>query len=332
MPKGMNQKFKLYRLAEIMLEMTDEEHYITMPEILTALEQYEIHADRKTIYNDLRDLEVLGIEVEGEAVGKGYHYHVVNRPFELPELKLLVDAIQSSKFITERKTNTLIKKLEKLLSKYEAMQLQRQVFVTGRIKTMNESIYYTVDAIHNAISENRKIYFHYFQWNVKKEMELRRGGEYYHISPWGLSWDDENYYLIGYDSETEQIKHYRVDKMLHIQMSEEKREGKEHFKKLDLAEYAKKSFGMFRGEEYQVKLRVENHLAGVIIDRFGKDVMMIPVDEEHFTVNVNVHVSKQFLAWVISIGEGVEILSPEEVVQNMRREIERLNRQYHIEK
>lgn len=332
MPKGMNQKFKLYRLAEIMLEMTDEEHYITMPEILTALEQYEIHADRKTIYNDLRDLEVLGIEVEGEAVGKGYHYHVVNRPFELPELKLLVDAIQSSKFITERKTNTLIKKLEKLLSKYEAMQLQRQVFVTGRIKTMNESIYYTVDAIHNAISENRKIYFHYFQWNVKKEMELRRGGEYYHISPWGLSWDDENYYLIGYDSETEQIKHYRVDKMLHIQMSEEKREGKEHFRKLDLAEYAKKSFGMFRGEEYQVKLRVENHLAGVIIDRFGKDVMMIPVDEEHFTVNVNVHVSKQFLAWVISIGEGIEILSPEEVVQNMWREIERLNRQYHIEK
>ena len=332
MPKGMNQKFKLYRLAEIMLEMTDEEHYITMPEILTALEQYEIHADRKTIYNDLRDLEVLGIEVEGEAVGKGYHYHVVNRPFELPELKLLVDAIQSSKFITERKTNTLIKKLEKLLSKYEAMQLQRQVFVTGRIKTMNESIYYTVDAIHNAISENRKIYFHYFQWNVKKEMELRRGGEYYHISPWGLSWDDENYYLIGYDSETEQIKHYRVDKMLHIQMSEEKREGKEHFRKLDLAEYAKKSFGMFRGEEYQVKLRVENHLAGVIIDRFGKDVMMIPVDEEHFTVNVNVHVSKQFLAWVISIGEGIEILSPEEVVQNMRREIKRLNRQYHIEK
>lgn len=332
MPKGMNQKFKLYRLAEIMLEMTDEEHYITMPEILTALEQYEIHADRKTIYNDLRDLEVLGIEVEGEAVGKGYHYHVVNRPFELPELKLLVDAIQSSKFITEKKTNTLIKKLEKLLSKYEAMQLQRQVFVTGRIKTMNESIYYTVDAIHNAISENRKIYFHYFQWNVKKEMELRRGGEYYHISPWGLSWDDENYYLIGYDSETEQIKHYRVDKMLHIQMSEEKREGKEHFRKLDLAEYAKKSFGMFRGEEYQVKLRVENHLAGVIIDRFGKDVMMIPVDEEHFTVNVNVHASKQFLAWVISIGEGIEILSPEEVVQNMRREIERLNRQYHIEK
>ena len=209
MPKGTNQKFKLYRLAQIMLENTDDEHYITMPEILSALGEYEITADRKSIYNDLRDLEVLGIEVEGEPVGNRYHYHVVDRPFELPELKLLVDAIQSSKFITERKTNALIRKLEKLVSRYEAVKLQRQVYVSGRIKTMNESIYYTVDAIYNAISENRKIRFQYFQWNVKKEPELRHNGAWYHISPWGLSWDNENYYLVGYDSDAELIKHYR---------------------------------------------------------------------------------------------------------------------------
>ena len=159
MPKGTNQKFKLYRLAQIMMEKTDDEHYITMPEIIASLEEYGITADRKTIYNDLRDLDILGIEVEGEPVGNRYHYHVVNRLFELPELKLLVDAIQSSRFITERKTNALIRKLEKLVSKYEAMKLQRQVFVSGRIKTMNESIYYTVDAVHNAISENKKIRF-----------------------------------------------------------------------------------------------------------------------------------------------------------------------------
>ena len=207
MPKGKNQKFKLYRLAQIMLENTDEEHYITMPEIKEKLEEYEVTADRKSIYNDLKDLEKLGIEVEGEPVGNRYHYHVVERPFELPELKLLVDAIQSSKFITQKKTNTLIKKLEKLVSKYDAQKLQRQVYVSGRIKAMNESIYYTVDAIHNAISENRKIKFQYYQWNVKKEMELRHDGTWYHISPWGLSWDDENYYLVGYDSEAELIKH-----------------------------------------------------------------------------------------------------------------------------
>ena len=328
MPKGTNQKFKLYRLAQIMLENTDEEHYITMPEILAGLEKYEITADRKSIYTDLRDLEVLDIEVEGEPAGNRYHYHVINRPFELPELKLLVDAIQSSRFITEKKTNALIRKLEKLVSRYDAQKLQRQVYVSGRIKTMNESIYYTVDAIHNAISENRKIRFQYFQWNVKKEMELRHGGAWYHISPWGLSWENENYYLVGYDSDAGRIKHYRVDKMLHIRISEEEREGREHFRKLDMADYTRKSFGMFGGEEQTVKLLVDNSLAGVILDRFGKNVMLIPADGGHFTVNVEVHVSGQFLGWIFSLGEKVKILSPENVVEQMKREAERLVRQY----
>ena len=321
MPKGKNQKFKVYRLAQIMLERTDEDHYITMPEIMDALAECDVTADRKSIYNDLRDLSVLGVEVEGEPIGNRYHYHVVNRTFELPELKLLVDAIQSSKFITEKKSNALIKKLETLVSRYDAQKLQRQVYVSGRIKTMNESIYYTVDAIHHAISENKKIKFQYFQWNVKKEMELRHNGAWYHISPWGLSWDDENYYLVGYDSDAGMIKHYRVDKMLHIKMSDEAREGKEHFKKLDMADYAKKSFGMFGGKEQTVKLLVHNKLAGVIIDRFGKNVIMIPTDEEHFNVNVDVHVSRQFLGWVFSLGEDIKIVGPEDVVEQMRREI-----------
>ena len=328
MPKGTNQKFKLYRLAQIMLEKTDEEHYITMPEIMESLAEYNITADRKSIYTDLRDLSVLGIEVEGEPIGNRYHYHVVSRTFELPELKLLVDAIQSSKFITEKKSNTLIKKLEKMVSEYEAQKLQRQVYVSGRIKTMNESIYYTVDAIHNAISENKKIKFQYYQWNVKKEMELRHNGAWYHISPWGLSWDDENYYLVGYDSDAEKIKHYRVDKMLHIRFSSENREGKEFFKKLDMADYAKKSFGMFGGKEQTVKLLVKNNLVGVIIDRFGKNVILFPTDDEHFTVNVNVHVSRQFLGWVFSLGDGIKIVGPDDVVEQMRSEIKRLIEHY----
>ena len=328
MPKGTNQKFKLYRLAQIMLERTDEDHFITMPEIKAALEKYEITADRKSIYNDLKDLEQFGIEIEGEPVGNRYHYHVVSREFELPELKLLVDAIQSSKFITERKSNALIKKLEKLVSKHDAMKLQRQVYVSGRIKTMNESIYYNVDAIHNAITENKKIKFQYFQWNVKKEMELRHDGAFYHISPWGLSWDHENYYLVGYDSAEEKIKYYRVDKMLKVQETDEEREGKEHFKKLDMAEYTRKSFSMFGGKEQQVKLLVDNELAGVIIDRFGKDVMMIPAGDNQFTVNVSVQVSSHFLGWIMSLGAGVKIVSPDDVVEQMRREIERLNNQY----
>ncbi|MDD6743680.1 MAG: WYL domain-containing protein [Roseburia porci] len=328
MPKGTNQKFKLYRLAQIMLENTDEEHYITMPEIIDALGTYGVTADRKSIYADLRDLEILGIDVEGEPVGNRYHYHVVDRPFELPELKLLVDAIQSSKFITEKKSNALIRKLEKFVSRYDAQKLQRQVYVSGRIKTMNESIYYTVDAIHNAISMNKKIRFQYYQWNVQKEMELRHNGAWYCISPWGLSWEGENYYLVGFDQGAGKIKHYRVDKMLHIRIMEEAREGKEHFQRLDMADYTRKSFGMFGGKEQNVRLLVDNELAGVMIDRFGKDVMMIPSGEDHFTVNVDVRVSRQFLGWVFSLGEQVEILSPEEVRSAMKEEIQKHMRQY----
>ena len=328
MPKGTNQKLKLYRLAQIMLEQTDDEHYITMAEIMEALRRYDITADRKSLYNDLRDLSSFGIEVEGESVSNRYHYHVVSRPFELPELKLLVDAIQSSKFITEKKTNILIKKLEKLVSKYDAQKLQRQVYVSGRIKTMNESIYYSVNTIHAAISENRKIKFQYYQWNAKKEMELRHNGKWYHISPWGLLWDDENYYMIGFDSEAQKIKHYRVDKMLKINLSEDPRDGKEAFSKLNMADYTKKSFGMYGGKEEKVKLLIHNDLVGVIIDRFGRDIMLFPADADHVTANVDVRVSRQFLAWVFSLGPNVKILGPEDVVETMKREASRLMEQY----
>lgn len=330
MPRGQNQKLKLYYLAKIMLEKTDDDHYLTMPEILEALRSYEVTADRKSIYTDLKDLEHLGIEVEGEPWGRSYRYHVVGRQFEMPELKLLVDAIQSSRFITAKKSNELIRKLESLVSEYEARELQRQVYVSGRIKTMNESIYYTVDAIYSAIASNRKILFQYFQWNAKKEMELRHGGAVYKISPWGLAWDNENYYLVGYDSEADMIKHYRVDKMLRIRMSDEEREGRERFRGLDMAAYTKKSFGMFGGREEQVKLLVHNRLAGVIIDRFGKDIMMIPADEEHFTVHVDVAVSGQFISWVFSLGDEVKILGPEAVVEQVHREIRRLTEQYGV--
>ena len=185
-----------------------------------------------------------------------------------------------------------------------------------------------MDYIHTAIYENKEIKFHYAEWTVKKELKLKKDGAFYVVSPWALTWDDENYYLVAYDAAAGIIKHYRVDKMLHIQMCDEAREGKEHFKKLDMAEYAKKSFGMFGGKECQVKLLVDNALAGVIIDRFGKDVMLVPVDEERFTVNVKVYVSGQFLGWIISLGEGVKVVGPDDVVKMMKEEIKRLTRQY----
>lgn len=324
MARGGNGKLKLLYLQKILLERTDEKHGMTMPEIVKALEGYGICAERKSLYGDIETLMNYGMDIIGEQDGKRYSYRVASREFELPELKLLVDAVQSSKFITERKSNELIRKLENLSSRYEATKLQRQVYVSGRIKTMNESIYYNVDEIQNAIAGNEKIRFQYFQWNVKKEMELRRGGKFYCISPWGVSWDNENYYMIGYDSDAGMMKYYRIDKMVKLSAAGEKREGQKAFQEMDLAALSQKTFSMFAGEEQYVKLEIVNEMAGIVIDRFGRDISLIPKDEGHFTVNVKVAVSRQFLAWVISLGDGVRILGPEEVRRQMREEAERL--------
>ena len=328
MAKGTNQKLKLLYLMKILLEKTDETHGITMPELLTALEAYGISAERKSIYSDIESLRQYGMDIILEKEEKNFCYYVGSRQFELAELKLLVDSVQSAKFITAKKSNELIKKIEGLASKYEASQLQRQVYVAERVKTNNESIYYNIDMLHTAIDANSQINFQYFQWNVNKERELRKNGAVYHVSPWALSWDDENYYLIAYDSEENKIKHFRVDKMLNIAMTDEMREGKEMFEKFDIAVYSRKLFGMFDGEEQIVKIECANYLAGVMIDRFGKDVTMIKKDEEHFVVHVKVAVSRQFLSWVMALGEGAKIIGPDTVVLQVRQEINRLMQQY----
>ena len=323
MPKGSNQKLKLYHLSKIMLEHTDEDHYITMAQILEELGRYDVTADRKSIYDDLAALEHLGLEVQGEPVGKGYHYHVVNKQFELAELKLLVDAIQSSKFITERKSHELIHKLEQFASRYEAQELNRQVMVSGRVKTMNESIYYNVDAIHAAINENKRISFEYLNWNLKKEL-VPRYDEPLSTSPWTLAWDDENYYLIGYSTNSKMIKHYRVDKMRRIKMLDEKRDGRAVFKEFNPAKYAKSSFGMFGGAVTDVKLRCENSMIGVILDRFGKEIMIRPDGKDHFITNVEVSVSDQFFGWIFALGGKVRILAPQDAIQKMEQTIKKV--------
>ena len=328
MARGNNQKLKILYLMKILLEKTDETHSITMPEILLSLEAYGISAERKSIYTDIESLRQYGMDIIGEQRDRTYCYYVGKRQFELAELKLLVDSIQSAKFITAKKSRQLIKKIEELASIHEASELQRQVFVAERVKTMNESIYYNVDAIHEAINANAQITFQYYQWNVNKEMELKKGGALYEVSPWALTWDDENYYMIAYDSIAGKIKHFRVDKMLHITVGEKKREGKKFFNQFDMAVYAKKTFGMFGGEEQTVKLKCINEIVGVIIDRFGKDVTLIKTDEKHFTVNVDVAVSRQFMAWVIALGDAVKIVGPENVVEQMRAEAKRLVKQY----
>ncbi len=330
MPKGTNQKLKLYYLARIMVGKTDDEHHLTLPQIKEYLEGYEVTADRKSLYTDMEALRLLGIDVIGEQRDRSYYYHVGKKQFELAELKLLVDAIQSSKFITEKKSRELIKKLTGLASEYEASQLKRQVVVRGRIKAMNESIYYNVDELHNAIANNSRIRFEYLRWNLNKKMEPKRD-KLYEVSPWGLSWDDENYYMIAYDHQEQKIKHYRVDKMRKIEMTGEMREGKELFKAFDLASYSKKNFGMFGGEDKKVRIRFKNDFIGVMLDRFGKDISIRQSDEEGWSETmVDVAVSDQFLGWIFSLGSNVKIIGPDDVVRQFKEEIADMQKLYEI--
>ncbi len=315
MAKSSNQKLKVLYLLNIMKELTDENHGLTIMQILEELQKYGIRAERKSIYGDFEALRDFGLTIE-KRTGKNVTYHLAERDFELPELKLLVDAVQSSKFITHKKSSTLIKKIEGLASKYEAQQLQRQVFVANRIKTMNESIYYVIDEIHRAISDDKKISFKYFEWNMKKERQYKRNGKIYMVSPWALTWDDENYYMIAFDDESSIIKHYRVDKMHGLKITDKPRMGAELFENFDIALYSKKTFGMYGGRDEQVTLRCKDKMAGVIIDRFGQDIIMYEVDKEQFEVSARVSVSPLFLTWIMNFGGDIKILSPQSVIDD----------------
>ena len=318
MSRGTNQKFKFTYLMKIMQEKTDDEHSLTMPQIMEELEKYDVTAERKSIYADFQDMtDKFGVEIIKEQIGRETYYHVGAREFELAEVKLLIDAIQSSKFITQTKSRELITKIKCFVSEHQAKQLQRQVYINDRVKTMNESVYYNVDDIHTAINQNKKIRFKYYKWDINKKLVPRHNGDWFVVSPWALTWDDENYYMVAFDNLDHKIKHYRVDKMMRISIEEEQRNGKEAFKNFDMAEYSKATFGMYQGQKTKVKIRFANYMCGVLIDRFGKDITFRPVDNEHSELHVDVNVSPQFFGWVCGLGKAVRILAPAEVVEEM---------------
>lgn len=327
MAKSSNQKLKLLYLLRYLMQHSDEAHPVSMAQIIEELARNGISAERKSVYDDVEALRLFGVDIV-QLKGKNGGYYIGEREFELPELKLLVDSVQSSKFITQDKTHKLIKKIESLASLYDGQLLQRQVFVTNRVKSMNESIYYAVDVISDAITQNKKIRYQYFEYTVDKEKKLRHDGAFYEVSPFALIWDDENYYMLAWDSAAEKMKHYRVDKMQKVSLADGEREGLADFEKTDMSAYTKTVFGMFGGEEQKVKLRFSNHLVGAVLDRFGRDTIIIKDGDEHFTVTVTVVVSPQFFGWVFGFGKDVEIISPEEVRTEMKKQAEEICRNY----
>lgn len=326
-PRNM-QKLKIMYILKILQEKTDETHAITLQEIVADLHRYGVTAERKSIYSDLEHLRDFGVDIIGTQKDRTFYYQLGSREFQLAELKLLVDAVSAAKFITKTKSDDMIKKIESFASKHEADQLRRQVSVNGRVKTENKKVFYSVDTIHEAINSNKQITFQYFRWNIKKQMELVHDGKTYHVSPWALCWDDEKYYLIGYDADDEKMKHFRVDKMTNTDITEERRIGKKDFDAIKMSDVTNRYFGMFEGEVRKVELLCPNYMANVIVDRFGTDVRILKNDEESFKAKVDVAVTDLFLSWVMAL-KGVKIIGPEDVVAKMK---EKVKEQYKLYK
>lgn len=305
MPKSSNQKLKLLYLYKILHEKTDEQHTITVPQMAAELAALGIKAERKTIYDDLEALRLFGVDLVCRK-SKTHDYYVDGKTFELPELKLLVDAVASAKFITEKKSGELIKKIETLASKYEAKDLHRQVLISGRAKTGNEKIFYNVDVLHRAIADGKQISFRYFDIGVDKKKHYRDGHRT--ASPYALSWENEKYYLIAFYEKYDGISHFRVERMGDITILESNNipppEG------FNLKEYSKRVFSMFGGEEHEITLRFNNSLVGVVYDKFGQDVAIKRPGKNNFEITVKVAISPSFYAWLFQFGNLVKIEAP----------------------
>ena len=328
MSKSANYKRKLPILAKLLMERSDEEHPVSRQEMQEELARWGLAAERKSIYDDMEQLRGVGLDVQSRR-GRGGGWFIGERDFQIAELKLLVDAVQSSRFLTKRKSESLIRKLEGLTSVYQAKQLQRQVYVDRRVKTMNESIFYNVDRLQGAIAANKVVTFRYFEYNAAREKVVRRKGAKYRLTPFGLIWDSENYYLAGWDELRKELRHYRVDKMADITITGMNGHSQEGW---DPEGYAQRHFGMFAGEPCRLHLRFEDRLAGVAIDRFGLDVPLVPDGEDHFTVALDLVISPPLWGWLFGLGTGVEVLAPDWAAAEFERRLEEVAAVYRHER
>ena len=303
------QRLKILYLYQILMEKTDENHPISMPEIIQELEKYGIQAGRKALYEDIEALKAFGVDIVSTR-GSQAGYSIVSRSFELPELKLLADAVASSRFLTEKKAKQLIQKIGSLGSPYEIKQIERQIYIANRTKAINEKIYLNVDAIQRAINENKKISFRYFKYNVEKKKKYSPN---LHIcSPYALTWDDERYYLVAhYDKYPDKMTNFRVDRMEGVQLLDEPSEKLP--KGFNLKEYLSSTFSMFSGTSQDVQLRFENELVSAVIDRFGTDVKLYPDGDTHFTTTVKIKAEQPFFGWLFGFGTSAQILQPAEI-------------------
>ena len=326
MPKSDNQKLKIFYIRDFLEKNSHESKPVRASELVEMLEkQHDIRCDRKTIYSDIAALQDYGLDIVA-IPGKNGGYYMASRNFDLPELKLLIDAVQSSRYLTEKKSRELIEKLCDQCSIHDARLIRRTVMVSGRVKSMNESIYNNVDYIQEAIAQNAQISFRYFDWDLQGKRRYREKA--YLASPYGLCQDNDNCYLLAW-SERYGVTQYRVDRMSHIQITDKSRIPCPELTGKAFTEHANRLFQMFSGENSNVKLRFHKNLVNVVIDRFGTDTMLIPEpDGDHFTFTVNVAVSPMFLSWVIGFGDLARILWPQSAIDACKELCSQVTDQY----
>lgn len=311
-----SKRLSLIYLQELFLRKTDETHYVKMPEILSFLEKKDIFIDRRTVYTYFKLLNYTGFEIIAVKERGDCKYHHPQRIFDITELKFLIDSIAASKFLTEKKSKELINKVKSLASDYDSVALNRSVLLGNRVKSINNMVLNNLDTIYEAIADNSKITFQYMRWNPQRKLEYQKGGKLYTASPYAVSLNADNYYLIAYDNEADILKHYRIDKMKNISLLHEAREGKKIFKSFNPVDYTLKTFGMYGGREETITIECSNFLVGVFIDRFGYAAHLRPDFEnpDKTIIRISVNVSPQFYAWLFALGTGVKIISPESVI------------------
>ena len=320
--RSSDQRTKLLHILEYLLENTDENHFVKNADIQKYLSNRGIGADQRTVVSDIKTLQDYGYEVEYDYREKAYH--IISRDFELYQLQLLIDSVQSSKFIPQKEAKELSSKIKKLASRNDRILLERRNYVANRVRSLNDSVFYHIDDIHSAIADGWKLSFHYFTYDLQKKKRYFK--EHYIVSPYALIWNDDNYYLLAYHAGM--MKHFRVDKIDDIKIVKERREGVEAFKTLKLTERSLKVFSMYGGAEETITLRFSNNLIGVVLDRFGRDIRISPDDDRHFKITVKVEVSPQFYGWLCGLGTGVRIIHPDEVAQKMGEYVRSIAKMY----
>ena len=327
MPTTTNQRAKLLYLMKILQEKTDEDHPMTISRIIAELSAYGIQAERKSLYTDLEHLKNFGLDIETRRT-KTTAYYIASRQFELPELKLLVDAVLSCRFITKKKSDELITKLSSLTSSEQAKHLRREIYIADRAKSINETIYYSIDKIHQAVNESKKISFKYFDYDVRKNRIYRKKGQYYVTTPVTLCWREDKYYLIAYSAKYDSLVHYRIDRMSNVDAMNDPAD-KYSKRKFNISQHVKSVFGMYKGETVRATLAFDNSLVNAVLDHFGPDAPIRPGSDGWFEVTADVSVSPVFLSWMFSFAGRAKIISPDSLIQAMITQVDNTSKTYH---